>query len=86
MALAMLAGSALPVALTWRHHGPRHACRMGSLLMAGIGWRHADAYLYLDLSRWLDDGVLLADLGSALWLTSPRSVAAYSPLTVCRWR
>jgi len=76
LALALVTAAALPVALAWRRQGPRRACRMGCVLMAGIAWQQADTYLHLGLHRRLDDGVLLPDLGMALWLTSLRGAAA----------
>jgi len=82
LSLALLAGSTVPLALAWRLHGPRHGRRMGTLLLAGLGWQQANAYLHLGMNRRLDDGVLLPGYGVALWLTYLRGTAAHCLLAV----
>jgi phosphatidylglycerophosphate synthase len=77
LSLAVLAGSAVPVTLAWRHHGPRHARRMAAVLGAGLVWQQADAYVHLGLNRRLHDGVLLCDFGPALWLSYLRGTVGH---------
>src|SRR5713226_9636038 len=47
LSLTILAGSALPLAIAWRRHGAEPAGRMGRLLVAGLAWQQADAYVHL---------------------------------------
>ena len=74
LSLALLAGSTCP-SRAWRR-GPRHGRRMGMLLLVGLGWQQANAYLHLGMNRRLSDGVLLPEYGVALWLSNRRGAAA----------
>jgi len=76
LTLALLTGSTAPIAFAWRRCGPRHGRRMGTLLLVGLGWQQANAYLHLGMNRRLSDGVLLPEYGAALWLTYLRGAAA----------
>jgi phosphatidylglycerophosphate synthase len=76
LTLAIAAGSALPMALTWRRHGPKKARRLGRMLALGLALQQADAYVHLGMNRRLSDGLLLPDLGLAIWLTYLRGTLA----------
>jgi len=77
LTLALLAGSACPLALARRTGGARQARRMAMPLLAGLLWQQADAYVHLGINRRLRDGALLPDLGPALWLSYLRGTTAH---------
>jgi phosphatidylglycerophosphate synthase len=76
LTLAIAAGSALPLALTWRRHDAKKARRLGRMLALGLALQQADAYVHLGLNRRLSDGLLLPDLGLATSLTYLRGTLA----------
>jgi phosphatidylglycerophosphate synthase len=77
LTLAILAGSALPLTIAWRRHGAAAAGRMGGLLVAGLAWQQADAYVHLGMNRRLRDAVLEADLGPATRLSYARGTVGH---------
>ena len=77
LSLAVLAGSAIPLACAWQRHGPRTAGRMGGLLLAGLVLQQGDTYVHLGLNRRLHDGLLLPAFGPAIWLSYLRGSVAY---------
>jgi len=77
LSLVVIAGTAGPVALTWRRHGSRPARRFAGLVLAGVVLQQADAYVHLGLNRRLRDGVLLPVIGPATWLSYTRGTIAY---------
>lgn len=77
LTLGLLAGSACPLAMAWWTGSARQARRMAMPLLAGLLWQQADAYVHLGINRRLRDGVLLPDLGPALWLSYLRGTTAH---------